>query len=112
MDRREDAFGSERKEERAETITSEDELKNGQEELILVRERRKRCAAAAAKELGADLQTVADSIAQAASVGISTDLEAAAKGLGYDSFSDAVSAYNAEHGTNYTEAEAKEALGQ
>ena len=69
-------------------------------------------AAAAAKELGADLQTVADSIAQAASVGVSTDLEAAAQGLGYDSFSDAVSAYNAEHGTNYTDAEAKEALGQ
>ncbi|MDC3274213.1 hypothetical protein OAU53_01895 [Candidatus Pelagibacter sp.] len=69
-------------------------------------------AAAAAKELGADLQTVADSIAQAASVGISTDLEAAAQGLGYNSFSDAVSAYNAEHGTNYTEEEAKEALGQ
>jgi len=69
-------------------------------------------AAAAAKELGADLQTVADSIAQAASVGISTDLESAAQGLGYDSFSDAVSAYNAEHGTNYTDAEAREALGQ
>ena len=69
-------------------------------------------AAAAAKELGADLQTVADSIAQAASVGISTDLESAAQGLGFDSFSDAVSAYNAEHGTNYTDAEAKEALGQ
>ena len=69
-------------------------------------------AAAAAKELGADLQTVADSIAQAASVGISTDLEAAAQGLGYNSFSDAVNAYNAEHGTNYTEEEAKEALGQ
>jgi len=69
-------------------------------------------AAAAAKELGADLQTVADSIAQAASVGISTDLEAAAQGLGYDSFSAAVDAYNAEHGTNYTDAEAKEALGQ
>ena len=69
-------------------------------------------AAAAAKELGADLQTVADSIAQAASVGISTDLEAAAQGLGYDSFSAAVDAYNAEHGTSYTDAEAKEALGQ
>ena len=69
-------------------------------------------AAAAAKELGADLQTVADSIAQAASVGISTDLEAAAKGLGYDNFSDAVKAYNAEYGTNYTDAEAREALGQ
>ena len=69
-------------------------------------------AAAAAKELGADLQTVADSIAQAASVGISTDLEAAAKGLGYDSFSAAVDAYNAKHGTSYTDEEAKEALGQ
>ena len=69
-------------------------------------------AAAAAKDLGADLQTVADSIAQAASVGISTDLESAAQGLGYNSFSDAVSAYNAEHGTNYTDEEAKEALGQ
>tara|TARA_B100001758_G_C18264204_1_gene532729 strand:+ start:155 stop:430 length:276 start_codon:yes stop_codon:yes gene_type:complete len=47
LDGREDAFGSERKEERAETIASEDELENEQEELILVRERRKRCAAAA-----------------------------------------------------------------
>ncbi len=49
MDEREDSFGSERKEERAETIESEDELENEQEELInwLVRERRKRCAAAA-----------------------------------------------------------------
>ena len=55
---------------------------------------------------------IADSIAQAASVGISTDLEAAAQGLGYDSFSAAVDAYNAEHGTSYTDAEAKEALGQ
>ena len=69
-------------------------------------------AAAAFKELGGDLQAAADSIAQAASVGISTDLEAAAQGVGFDSFSDAVSAYNAEHGTNYTDAEAKEALGQ
>ena len=69
-------------------------------------------AAAAAKELGADLQTVADSIAQAASVGISTDLEAAAQGLGYDSFSAAVDAYNAKHGTSYTDEEARKALGQ
>ena len=28
------------------------------------------------------------------------------------SFADAVSAYNAAHGTSYTEAQAKEALGQ
>ena len=69
-------------------------------------------AASIAKSLGTDLQTVADSIAQAATVGVSTDLEAAAAGLGYSSFADAVAAYNAEHGTNYTEASAREALGQ
>jgi hypothetical protein len=69
-------------------------------------------AAVAFKDLGGDLQAAADSIAQAASVGISTDLEAAAQGAGFDSFSDAVNAYNAEHGTNYTDAEAREALGQ
>jgi len=68
-------------------------------------------AASIAKDLGTDLQTVADSIALAASVGVSTDLEAAASGLGYDSFADAVSAYNAKYGTNYTTEEAAEALG-
>ena len=68
-------------------------------------------AAAVAKELGADLQTVADTIAEAASAGIGTDLEAAAKGLGYDSFADAVAAYNAQYGTNYSVDEAREALG-
>ena len=69
-------------------------------------------AASIAKDLGADLQTVADSIYAAANVGVSTDLEAAAKGLGYNSFADAVAAYNEQYGTNYTEAEAREALGQ
>ena len=69
-------------------------------------------AASIAKDLGTDLQTVADSITQAASVGVSTDLEAAAAGLGYSSFADAVAAYNAQYGTNYTTESAKEALGQ
>jgi hypothetical protein len=69
-------------------------------------------ATSIAKDLGADLQTVADSIALAASVGVSTDLEAAASGLGYDSFAAAVSAYNEQYGTNYTSESAKEALGQ
>ena len=69
-------------------------------------------AASIAKDLGTDLQTVADSIALAASVGVSTDLEAASQGLGYDSFADAVAAYNKQHGTNYSVDEAKEALGQ
>lgn len=69
-------------------------------------------AASIAKDLGADLQQVADTISQAASVGISTDLEAAAQGLGYGSFADAVAAYNKQYGTNYSVDEAREALGQ
>ena len=58
------------------------------------------------------LQEVADTITAATAAGVSVDLEATAQGLGYGSFADAVSAYNAANGTNYTEAEAKEALGQ
>lgn len=69
-------------------------------------------AASIASELGADLQEVADTISQAAAVGVSTDLEAAAQGLGYSSFADAVAAYNKQYGTNYTVESAKEALGQ
>ena len=69
-------------------------------------------AASIAKDLGADLQQVADTIAQAAAVGVSTDLEAAAQGLGYGSFADAVAAYNKQYGTNYSVDEAREALGQ
>ena len=69
-------------------------------------------AAALADNLGASLQEVADTITAASAAGVSVDLEAAAAGLGYSSFADAVSAYNAEHGTNYTEAQAREALGQ
>jgi len=69
-------------------------------------------AASIANELGADLQEVADTISQAAAVGVSTDLEAAAQGLGYGSFADAVAAYNKQYGTNYTVDSAKEALGQ
>ena len=69
-------------------------------------------AATVLSELGASLQDVADTISQAAAIGVSTDLEAAAQGLGYGSFADAVAAYNAEHGTNYTVESAKEALGQ
>jgi hypothetical protein len=68
-------------------------------------------AAAIAKDLGTDLQQVADTIAQAAAVGVSTDLEAAAQGLGYGSFADAVAAYNAQYGTSYTAEEAAAALG-
>ena len=69
-------------------------------------------AASISAELGRSLNEVAETIATAANVGISTDLEAAAAGLGYDSFADAVSAYNAQYGTNYTTESAKEALGQ
>ena len=65
-----------------------------------------------AQSLGASLQDVADTIAAASAAGVSVDLEAAAQGLGYDSFAAAVDAYNAQHGTSYTAAQAKEALGQ
>jgi hypothetical protein len=58
------------------------------------------------------LQEVADTITAATNAGVSVDLEATAQGLGYGSFADAVAAYNAEHGTNYTTEEAKAALGQ
>ena len=47
------------------------------------------------------LQEVADTIRAATSAGVSVDLEATAQGLGYNSFADAVAAYNAKHGTNY-----------
>lgn len=69
-------------------------------------------AAALGESLGASLQDVADTITAASAAGISVDLEAAAEGLGYDSFADAVAAYNAQYGTSYTVEQAKEALGQ
>ena len=65
-----------------------------------------------ADSLGASLQDAADTIAAASAAGVSVDLEAAAAGLGYGSFADAVAAYNAANGTSYTVDQAKEALGQ
>ena len=53
-----------------------------------------------------------EAIAAAGAAGVSVDLEAAAAGAGFGSFADAVAAYNAANGTNYTEASAREALGQ
>ena len=53
-----------------------------------------------------------DKVIEASTAGISVDLEAAAEGLGYDSFADAVAAYNAANGTSYTEQQARDALGQ
>ena len=69
-------------------------------------------AAALGESLGASLQDVADTISAASAAGVSVDLEAAAEGLGYDSFADAVAAYNEQYGTNYSVEQAKEALGQ
>ena len=58
------------------------------------------------------LQAAAEAIAGAISQGIDVDLEAAAQGLGFSSFADAVDAYNEAHGTNYSVQGAKDALGQ
>ena len=68
-------------------------------------------AGAIARKLGTSLQQVADTIAEAAAVGISTNLEQAAQGLGYGSFASAVAAYNAKYGTNYTPEQAAKELG-
>jgi len=65
-----------------------------------------------AQAASSSLQDVADTLRAAIGAGVSVDLEATAKGLGYSSFADAVNAYNAENGTNYTEAEARESLGE
>ena len=59
-----------------------------------------------------NMQEVADTLRAAITSGVSVDLEATAQGLGYGSFAEAVDAYNAENGTNYTEQEARESLGE
>lgn len=58
------------------------------------------------------LDQAATVISNSISAGITVDLEAVSQGMGYDSFADAVSAYNEQYGTNYTVDSAKEALGQ
>jgi len=68
-------------------------------------------AGALASSVGMELAEVATTVANAVAAEVSVDLEAVSQGLGYSSFSDAVAAYNAQYGTNYTDAEAKEALG-
>ena len=69
-------------------------------------------AASIGAAIGASLDEAVEVIAAAGAAGVSVDLEAAAAGLGYDSFASAVDAYNAANGTNYTAAQAREALGQ
>jgi len=69
-------------------------------------------AGAIAAGVGASLNDAAEAIAAAGAAGVSVDLEAAAAGAGFGSFADAVAAYNSANGTNYTEAQAREALGQ
>jgi hypothetical protein len=67
---------------------------------------------AIAADVGASLNETAEAIAAAGAAGVSVDLEAAAAGAGFGSFADAVAAYNKANGTNYTAAQAREALGQ
>ena len=69
-------------------------------------------AGAIAAGVGASLNDAAEAIAAAGAAGVSVDLEAAAAGAGFGSFADAVAAYNEANGTSYTEASAREALGQ
>ena len=64
-----------------------------------------------ANEIGMELQQVAETIANATAAEISVDIEALAQGLGFSSFADAVAAYNAQYGSNFTEEEAIQNLG-
>ena len=62
--------------------------------------------------LGGSLQQAANAVAATIAAGVSVNLDDVARGGGYSSFAAAVDAYNAEHGTSYSEQEAREALGQ
>ena len=64
-----------------------------------------------ANEIGMELQEVAETIANATAAEVSVDIEALAHGLGFSSFADAVAAYNAQYGGNFTVEEAKKNLG-
>ena len=59
-----------------------------------------------------DLAGAAEAVAGAIASGISVNLDSVAQGGGFGSFADAVSAYNAQYGTNYTADQARQALGQ
>ena len=63
-------------------------------------------------QAAANLDEAAQMISSTISAGVSIDLDAASQGMGFDSFADAVNAYNQQYGTNYTVQSAKEALGQ
>ena len=65
-----------------------------------------------AREFSNTSQEIVDTLRAAITSGVSVDLDSTFQGMGYNSFADAVAAYNAEHGTNYTEESAREALGQ
>ena len=65
-----------------------------------------------AKAANNSLQEVAETIIACSSGGVSVDLDDTFQGMGYDSFADAVAAYNAQHGTSYTVEQAKDELGQ
>ena len=71
-----------------------------------------RAAGAAMAAASYSLDQAATEIANTIAAGVSVDLDAAAEGLGHDSFAAAVEAYNEQYGTSYTVDSAKEALGQ
>ena len=71
-----------------------------------------RAAGAAMAAASYSLDQAATEIANTISAGVSVDLDAAAQGLGHDSFAAAVEAYNEQYGTSYTVDSAKEALSQ
>lgn len=65
--------------------------------------------------MGVDLQDALEAVADirdAIDAGGGLDLDTMAQDIGFDNFADAVNAYNEAYGTDYTESEARDALGE
>jgi len=91
---------------------SNNELSGAASQIQSVTETLSYAAGAAMAGAAYSLQQAADAISNTIAAGVAVDLEALSQGMGFDSFAEAVSAYNAQYGTSYTVDQAREALGQ
>jgi len=91
---------------------NEDQLKEASEQIQNVTNNLSFAAGSAMAAASYSLDQAAQTISNSIAAGVAVDLEMASQGMGFDSFADAVNAYNQQYGTNYTPGEAAAALGQ
>ncbi len=91
---------------------NEDQLKEASEQIQNVTNNLSFAAGSAMAAASYSLDQAAQTISNSIAAGVAVDLEMASQGMGFDSFADAVNAYNQQYGTNYTPEEAAAALGQ